>query len=146
MSPAAGDLFHPIVYPNDIWKQDPFDVESIHPEARAVFHRLLSRAAAPPALTAGRILLLKVESGSGKTPLMRAFRNHTHEQGIGYCGYLQMTSTAGNYPRYVLSKLIEALDQMYYDPDVQASGLMRLSGAVFDALPMVTAEDRAKLR
>jgi hypothetical protein len=146
LSPAAADLFHPIVHQNDIWKQDPFDVESIHAEARAVFHRLLSRAAAPPALTAGRILLLLGESGSGKTHLMRAFRNQTHEQGIGYCGYLQMTSTAGNYARYVLSKLIEALDQTYYDPDVQASGLMRLSGAVLDALPMITAEERAKLR
>ena len=46
---AAADLFHPIVHQNDIWKQDPFDVESIHAEARAVFHRLLSRAAAPRA-------------------------------------------------------------------------------------------------
>jgi energy-coupling factor transporter ATP-binding protein EcfA2 len=146
LSPAAADLFHPIVHQNDIWKQDPFDVESIHAEARAVFHRLLSRAATPPALTAGRILLLLGESGSGKTHLMRAFRNHTHEQGIGYCGYLQMTSTAGNYARYVLSKLIEALDQIYYDPNVQASGLMRLSGAVLDALPMITAEERTKLR
>jgi energy-coupling factor transporter ATP-binding protein EcfA2 len=146
LSPAAADLFHPIVHQNDIWKQDPFDVESIHAEARAVFHRVLSRAATQPALTAGRILLLLGESGSGKTHLMRAFRNHTHEPGIGYCGYLQMTSTAGNYARYVLSKLIEALDQIYYDPNVQASGLMRLSGAVLDALPMITAEERAKLR
>ncbi len=145
LSPAAAQLFHPIVHQNDVWKQDPFDVESIHADARAVFHRLLSRAAGS-ASPAGRILLLLGESGSGKTHLMRAFRNYTHEQGVGYCGYLQMTASASNYARYVLSKLIEALDQPYHDPDVQASGLMRLSGAVLDALPMVTPEERAQLR
>ncbi len=30
------DLFHAFAYTTDIWKQDPFDVESIHRPAREV--------------------------------------------------------------------------------------------------------------
>ncbi len=40
---------------------------------------------------------------------MRAFRNATHDDGSGYCGYLQMLSRSDNYVKYVLSYLIDSL-------------------------------------
>src|SRR5262249_52159270 len=72
-SPEHPEVFHAVAYRNDLWKQDPFDVETIHAEARATFQRLVLRATSPA--PAGRILLLQGEAGSGKTHLMRAFRN-----------------------------------------------------------------------
>src|SRR3954449_2212365 len=76
------EIFHAVAYRNDIWKEDPFDVETIHEEARAAFQRLVHRAAAQPrGAGSGRILLLLGEAGSGKTHLMRAFRNWTHAAG-----------------------------------------------------------------
>ena len=94
---------------NEIWRPDPFDVETIHDEAREVFRRLVARASMTPRPTSGRILLLKGESGSGKTHLMRAFRNWAHGERRGYCGYMQMTSAADDYGRYVLNNLIDSL-------------------------------------
>src|SRR4051794_33059268 len=84
------EVFHAVAYRNDVWKEDPFDVETIHEEARATFERLVNRAAQPRAArgSAGRILLLLGEAGSGKTHLLRAFRNWAHGRGRGYFGYL----------------------------------------------------------
>ena len=36
---------------------------------------------------------------------MRSFRTSVHEVGLGYVGYLQMSSDVGDYARYVLIKL-----------------------------------------
>src|SRR5438128_676487 len=77
-SPEHAEVFHPVENRHDIWKEDPFDVETIHEEARATFQRLVGRATGPSGPSAGRILLLQGEAGSGKTHLMRAFRNWTH--------------------------------------------------------------------
>jgi hypothetical protein len=65
----------------------------------------------------GKSLLLRGEAGSGKTHLMRAFRNEVHRDGTGYCGYLQMTTRTGNYARYILSNFIDALSQPYRLPN-----------------------------
>jgi hypothetical protein len=145
-SGAEPELFHSIVRPQQVWTRDPFDVEDIHREARETFQRLLHRAGASPPLPYGRLLLLKGEAGSGKTHLMRAFRNYVHADWQGYCGYMEMTSLVDNYAYYTLSNLISALDQPYSAPDIQTSGLMLLSNGLFEALAEVTPEQRAELR
>ena len=71
-------LFHAVAYGTDIWRQDPFDVESIHGSVRKTFAHLVNRVCEPAALPSGRIMLLLGDSGSGKTHLMRAFRNQVH--------------------------------------------------------------------
>ena len=77
------DLFHAFAYANEVWKHDPFDVESIHRGAREVFRRIVGRVLEPSGLAVGRILLLLGEAGCGKTHLMRAFRNELHARGRG---------------------------------------------------------------
>jgi len=129
-SPRFPELFHAFAYANDIWKHDPFDVESIHRDAREKFQRIVGRVLEPSGLAAGRILLLLGESGCGKTHLMRAFRNQVHSRSSGYCGYLQMTAFTGQYGRYVLNNLIDSLDKPYDESRSDTSGLMRLSSAL----------------
>src|SRR4249920_749847 len=68
------EVFHSVAVPTAIWKPDPFDVETIHTEARAAFEHLLNRAGRTPPPPAGAVLVLLGEAGSGKTHLMRAFR------------------------------------------------------------------------
>ena len=118
-SPRFPELFHAFAYANDIWKHDPFDVESIHRDAREKFQRIVGRVLEPSGLAAGRILLLLGESGCGKTHLMRAFRNQVHSRSSGYCGYLQMTAFTGQYGRYVLNNLIDSLDKPYDESRVR---------------------------
>ena len=130
------EIFRSVAYPTEVWKEDLCDVETIHCEAREVFDSLLSQAVAPESPSkVGRILLLLGESGAGKTHLMRAFRTRTHSAGAGYFGYMQMTSMASNYARYVLRMLIDSLLKVYsprlMDDDVQ--GLQRLSEAVAES-------------
>src|SRR3954453_65534 len=127
------EVFHAIAYRNDVWKEDPFDVETIHEEARATFERLGNRGSRPAGASAGRILLLQGEAGSGKTHLLRAFRNRTHARGRGYFGYMQMTSATSHYGRYVLNNLIDSLDRPYYEPSGETTGLLRLSTAVAES-------------
>ena len=133
-SPLLSDLFHAFAYTTDVWKADPFDVESIHAGARSWFDRTVNRVLEPTGLASGRILLLLGESGSGKTHLMRAFRNRVHSQHRGYCGYMQMTAFTGQYGRYVLTNLVESLDKPYFEPESPITGLMRLSNALVDSL------------
>jgi hypothetical protein len=139
-------VLHSVVYQQQIWMPDPFDVETIHEEARETFQRLLNRAAMQPPPPSGRVLLLLGVSGSGKTHLMRAFRNYVHADDRGYCGYLQMTSQVSNYARYLLSNLIDSLDQPYRDPQVQTSGLMRLSLGLVEAVGEAAPAEREHLR
>lgn len=129
-SPDGPEVFHPVAHRQEIWKEDPLDVESIHGEARETFERLLDRAHATDGRGSGRILLLLGESGSGKTHLMRAFRSTAHRQHLGYVGYMQMTSSTRSYDRYLLGNLIESLDQPYWHSVSNTSGLMRLSNAL----------------
>jgi energy-coupling factor transporter ATP-binding protein EcfA2 len=130
LSAAKKDVFHSVEHRGQIWREDPFDVESVHEPARTAFQRLLTQVTTPPGLDAGRILLLLGESGSGKTHLVRAFRNHVHLNGLGFVGYMQMTTSVTSYSRYLVSNLIDSLDQTYYEALGTGSGLLRLSNAV----------------
>src|SRR5436190_194217 len=116
LSPGCPEVFHSVATPTAIWQADPYDVATIHAEARETFDRLLDRSRCNPAPPSGVVLVLLGEAGSGKTHLMRAFRTRAHGQGWGYCGYLQMTTEASNYPRYMLTNLIDGLEQPY-SPD-----------------------------
>jgi energy-coupling factor transporter ATP-binding protein EcfA2 len=133
------EVFHSIQHRHEIWRPDPFDVERVHQEARTAFERLLLRATTPPGLDSGRILLLLGESGCGKTHLVRAFRSRVHEKSLGFVGYMQMTTATSNYGRYVLSNLIDSLDQPYCEPSQPGSGLTKLSSALFSRCGMWAA-------
>jgi energy-coupling factor transporter ATP-binding protein EcfA2 len=140
------ELFHAFAYATDIWKRDPFDVASIHQNARDKFQRIVSRVLEPSGLATGRILLLLGESGCGKTHLMRAFRNQVHSRSLGYCGYLQMTAFTDQYGRYVLNNLIDSLDKPYDGSESKTTGLMRLSNALAEWSPNFPREQLSQLR
>lgn len=142
--PDGPEVFSGIVHGNQIWTPDPFDVEEVHADARAAFDRLLARASGDAPPQHGRSLLLQGEAGSGKTHLMRAFRTAAHGDGSGYCGYLQMLSRSDNYPRYVLSYLIDSLEQPYKAPD-PTTGLARLARGLLDAVGPAGDPDRDRL-
>jgi energy-coupling factor transporter ATP-binding protein EcfA2 len=145
-SPRHPELFHAFAYSTDIWKRDPFDVESIHQNARDKFQRIVGRVLEPSGLATGRILLLLGESGCGKTHLMRAFRNQVHSRSLGYCGYLQMTAFTDQYGRYVLNNLIDSLDKPYDGAESKTTGLMRLSSALAEWSPNFPREQLSQLR
>jgi molybdopterin-guanine dinucleotide biosynthesis protein len=140
------EIFSSVVHHNQIWRPDAFDVPGIHAEARAVFDRLLGRAASVDPPEFGKILLLRGESGSGKTHLMRAFRQRVHGDGTGYFGYLQMSADVSSYARYVLVNLVDSLNHPYREPDLPDAGLNRLALGLLDAVPFLTAEDRQQFR
>jgi DNA helicase HerA-like ATPase len=133
------EVFHSIQHRHEVWREDPFDVETVHQEARATFERLLLRATTPPGVDSGRILLLLGDSGCGKTHLLRAFRAMAHERALGFVGYMQMTTSTSNYGRYVLSNLIDSLDQPYREPAETRSGLQKLSDALLSHCGQVAA-------
>ncbi|MCP3138695.1 ATP-binding protein [Pyxidicoccus xibeiensis] len=124
------EVFSSVQQGQHLWQVDPFDVEALNAPARRAFRRLLERATAEPPPDSGKLLLLLGESGSGKTHLVRAFRNLAHGQRQGYVGYMPMTVDAINYDRYVLSNLIDSLDRAYDVSKGDDSGLMRLSDAL----------------
>ncbi|MEZ5589828.1 MAG: AAA family ATPase [Gammaproteobacteria bacterium] len=139
------DCFQSIVHESEIWKPDPYDVESIHSHAREVFERLLNQIKDERAGT-GKIWLLKGESGAGKTHLMRVFRNRLHETGYGYFSYMQMTSAESNYPRYILRQTLDSLEKPYVDdPTGSVTGLMRLSRALVEERRAVSRQEQQKL-
>jgi hypothetical protein len=60
------EVFHSVATPTAIWQADPYDVETIHIEARDAFERLLCRAIYTPAPPSGAILVLQGEAGSAR--------------------------------------------------------------------------------
>ena len=139
-------MFHSVATPTAIWKPDPFDVETIHTEARAVFEHLLNRAGRTPPPPSGAVLVLLGEAGSGKTHLMRAFRTCAHGSDLGYCGYLQMTAEATSYARYMLTNLIDSLEQPYDATGPSRTGLARLSAALLESVPGLSGMEMEAFR
>lgn len=130
------DVFESIEHRHEIWREDPFDVPTVHGAVRSKFERLLARVTTPgaanstPAGSYGRILLLLGDSGSGKTHLLRALRAIVHKSRAGFVGYMLLTSGSSDYRRYILSNLIDSLDQPYDDPIDLRTGLARLAQAL----------------
>ncbi|MCP3167513.1 helicase HerA-like domain-containing protein [Myxococcus qinghaiensis] len=127
----SGEVFSGVQQGQYLWQPDPFDVETLNAPARRAFKRLLDRATTTSPPDSGKILLLLGESGSGKTHLVRAFRNHAHGQKRGFTGYMPMTVDAAHYDRYILSSLIDSLDHHPYDvAHGDDSGVMHLSNTL----------------
>ncbi|PTN12281.1 AAA family ATPase [Nitrosomonas aestuarii] len=140
------DVFQAITHQNQVWQSDPYDVENIHQESRDCFQRLLNRINVLESSDSGRIMLLLGESGAGKTHLMRAFRNFTHEKALGYFAYMQMTSSFSNYSSYALRYTIDSLDKPYHESNGSVTGLMRLSTALIEEQNVVSQNDIDRLR
>jgi hypothetical protein len=143
--PGGPEVFSAITNVNQVWLPDAFDIETIHLEARETFGRLIQRATISPPPTWGKSLLLLGEAGSGKTHLMRAFRNRVHADGNGYFVYMQMTTAQESYPRYVLSNVIDALQHPYCQPHPE-TGLDRLANGLLDAIINVSPEQKRQLQ
>lgn len=126
-APDSAEVFHAVAHGAEVFTIDPFDVDTIHADARFAFGRLLDRA---PQAKFGKILLVKGEAGSGKTHLMRAFRNQTHGEHLGFAGYMQMSTRVTNYARYILSNLIESWDCTYWGDAIPEPAITCLSDAV----------------
>lgn len=152
-SSRGPEVFRSVCHRHEIWRDDPFDVDTIHQHARQAFSQLLDdttqaddESSGVPSPTAGRILLILGESGAGKTHLMRVIRHRVHSAGQGYCGYLQMTSAANDYARYVLCNLIDSLDQPYFESVGDTSGLQQLSNALVEIPSCILKQERDALR
>lgn len=124
------EIFRSVEDRQQIWMDDPFDTNTLHAEAREALSSLVANATGPDRPTSGRILLILGDSGAGKTHLIRSFRSHVHKSRSGYLGYLQMASGANNYARYVLSNLIDSLDQPYDQEVDSRTSLTRIANAL----------------
>jgi energy-coupling factor transporter ATP-binding protein EcfA2 len=114
-----------------IFDVDPFDVESIHKETRAVFEQLVARATTPSQHSElGRLLLVLGDSGAGKTHLLRGFRRYVHEYGRGFVAYAQLHSGADDYARYLLHHVIDSLARPYSGPAGERTGLHELASGL----------------
>jgi DNA helicase HerA-like ATPase/energy-coupling factor transporter ATP-binding protein EcfA2 len=122
-------FFHAVAHAQEVYERDPFDVEAIHNEARDIFVRTLQRVSAVNRQSKrGAMFLIRGESGSGKTHLMRAFRRYVHESNLGHVGYLQMTSASGSYARHVLTSLIDSLEKPFLSGE--SSSLTRIADSL----------------
>jgi len=146
--PDGPEVFSSVAHGSQIHERDPFDVESIHAEAREVFHRLLVRATTPEQHQHGhgRTLLVLGDSGSGKTHLLRALRHQVHSQRLGYVGYMQMTTEVGDYARYVVRNFIDSLERPYDAPAFAESGLMYLSDGLAEGHADIPRAELERLR
>jgi hypothetical protein len=132
LSPSR--VFASVQQASSVFDDDPFDVESVHGEARATFERMVDRATTPSQHgDRGRMLLVLGDSGAGKTHLMRAFRRHVQEKGLGFVAYVQMQSSSDDYGRYVLQHVVDSFAKPYAAAgrtglQELASGLFRLVG------------------
>jgi adenylylsulfate kinase-like enzyme len=146
--PDGPEVFSSVAHGSQIHERDPFDVESIHAEAREVFHRLVVRATTPEQHqhNHGRTLLVLGDSGSGKTHLLRAFRHQVHAQRLGYVGYLQLTSGVSDYARYVLRNLVDSLERPYDAPVFAEAGLLYLSDGLAEGRADIPRAELERLR
>jgi DNA helicase HerA-like ATPase len=126
-SSASPEVFHAVAHGAEVFTPDPFDVEQIHAEARVAFSRLLDRAGDSQF---GKMLLVKGVAGSGKTHLMRAFRNQVHGEQLGFVAYLQMSTRVKSYSRYLLANLVDSWDRPYWGEVIPEPALSCLSDSL----------------
>ncbi|HEY0477776.1 MAG TPA: DUF87 domain-containing protein, partial [Kofleriaceae bacterium] len=139
LSPSR--IFASVEQSASVFEPDPFDVETIHERARTAFKQMVDRATTPSQhVNRGRMLLVLGGSGSGKTHLLRGFRQHVHEYGRGFVAYAQLHSSSDDYARYLLQHVVHSLAQPYAGPSGErtglhelASGLPRLVGGALQA-------------
>lgn len=136
-SPTSPEVFHAIAHGADVFMPDSFDVEQIHGEARTAFSRVLDHAGTS---RFGKMLLVKGVAGSGKTHLMRAFRNHVHGEQLGFVAYLQMSTRVANYARYMLANLIDSWDRPYWGDVIPDPAITCLSDSLARDLPAALLE------
>ncbi|HEX8111740.1 MAG TPA: hypothetical protein VF516_28610, partial [Kofleriaceae bacterium] len=128
---APTRVFTAVEQASSIFENDPFDVETIHREARAVFEQMVERATTPSQITdRGRMLLVLGASGAGKTHLLRGFRRHVHEYGRGFVVYAQLQSETDDYGRYLLQHLVDSLARPYAGPSGERTGLHELASGL----------------
>ncbi|MBC7976669.1 MAG: DUF2791 family P-loop domain-containing protein, partial [Myxococcales bacterium] len=142
------EVFSTISHGAHFHERDPFDVESIHAEARRVFHQQLERATTPETARRGqgRLILVLGDSGAGKTHLMRALRAQVHGRRLGYVGYLQLSPEVEDYARYTLRNLIDSLEQPYDAPSLGESCLMYLSDGLVESRDTISPDELERLR
>src|SRR5215831_11121475 len=142
------EVFSSIAHGSHFHERDPFDVETIHADARSVFHQQVERAATPEQAHHGHghTLLVLGDSGTGKTHLMRALRTQVHAQRLGYVGYLQLTADVDDPGRYILRSLIDSLEQPYDAPSLAESCLMYLSDGLVEGRDAISPDDLERLR
>lgn len=122
-------VFSAVQQASSIYEDDPFDVESIHVEARQTFEDLIERATGQDA-AGGRMFLILGDSGSGKTHLLRGLRRYVHQYRRGFVVYAQMSSTTDDYTRYLLQHVVDSLAHSYSGPRGDRSGLVELASGL----------------
>ncbi|HEX4337175.1 MAG TPA: DUF87 domain-containing protein [Polyangiaceae bacterium] len=136
-SPDSPEVFSAVAHANEVFAHDPFDVDTVHEPARNAFARMLSISSDA---RAGRMLLVKGDSGSGKTHLMRAFRNSTHGEQLGIASYMQMSTQVTNYARYILSNTLSSWEHPFWGNAIADSAIACLSESVARDLPVEERE------
>ena len=103
-----------------------------------------SRTAREPIrLGRGRVLVLKGDSGAGKTHLMGALRQEVERRGAGYFAYAPMTTGLVDLKQYLLRSVVDCLQRPSRWHSVGA--WLRLSDALVER-PCVPEEERETLR
>jgi len=126
-------VFSAVQQASSIFETDPFDVETLHVDARREFARLVDFAtAATPSANNGWMLLLLGNSGSGKTHLLRSFRHQVQEFGRGFVVYAPFNASSDDYPRYLLQHVVDSLSRAYTGSAGDHTGLYQLASGLIE--------------
>jgi GTPase SAR1 family protein len=129
-------VFSSIAHASSVFEEDPFDVEKVHLHARETFWNLIEHTSMPEIYAErGRMMLVLGDAGAGKTHLLRSFRRHVHDNGLGFVAYAQLQSRSNEYGRYLLHHLIDSLDKPYAGPPRDRTGLVELAIGLANRAP-----------
>ena len=112
LSPPTEQIFQSIAGLEDVWMNDPYDVDEIHQNARLVFSSQLDLCSDRQRnARRGRVILMLGDAGSGKTHLMGAFRREVEDRNAGYFTYAQMTTGVFDLWQYLLRHVVDCLQR-----------------------------------
>src|SRR5262245_9873935 len=140
-SPEFSRVFGAVATIAGAAEEEILDVSAIEPTADEAIANIIHQARTANPDPASRLLLLKGQTGTGKTHTLLTAVRALHREGNVFAVVLPMVEfvTESQFDAWLARSLVQRLSEPYLVPEGTPVPLVRLAEALLDIIPNVTS-------